>query len=174
MDAISRTCPASNTLAPSFFRSTDHAPRLQRLKALPLFADLKNSELKIVDGLLHERYYLKDEVIFDEGDEGEAIYIVLKGKVLICRQAQSANDRIAELSTGSFFGDLALLDNAPRVAQARASEDCTLAVFFRADFMSLLETHAVIASKVSLQLAREIARRLRQVVAGTQYIDRIA
>jgi CRP-like cAMP-binding protein len=164
---------ASDTLALGFLRSTDSAPRLQRLKALSLFVDLKSSELKIVDGLLHERYYLEDEVIFDEGDEGEAIYIVLEGKVLICRQGQGEEGKIAELGAGSFFGDLALLDNAPRVAQARASEDCTLAVFFRADFMSLLETHAVIASKISLQLAREIARRLRQVV-GNRHIDRLA
>ena len=156
-----------------FLRSPEKSPRLERLKSLTLFVDLKGSELKIVDELLHERCYLKDEVIFDEGDEGEGIYIVLSGKVLICRQGQGDGGRIAELGVGTFFGDLALLDDAPRVAQARAAEDCTLAVFFRADFLSLLETHAVIASKISLRLAREIARRLREVV-GNNAVDRLA
>jgi CRP-like cAMP-binding protein len=49
-----------------------------------------------------------------------------------------------------------------RSAQVRAATDTTVAVFFRADFMSLLETHGLIASKISLQLARHIGRRLRE------------
>ena len=58
------------------------SPRLERLRALSLFVNLTPRELQIVDGLLHERDYLKDEVIFDEGEEGQAIYIVLEGTVL--------------------------------------------------------------------------------------------
>lgn len=144
------------------------SPRLERLRALSLFVNLTPRELQIVDGLLHERDYLKDEVIFDEGEEGQAIYIVLEGTVLICRQDRPVEGRIAELGTGTFFGDLALLDNAPRVAQARAATACRLAVFFRADFLGLLETHALIASKISLQLARHIGIRLREATLGAR------
>lgn len=144
------------------------SPRLERLRALSLFVNLTPRDLQIVDGLLHERAYLKDEVIFDEGEEGQAIYIVLDGSVLICRQGRPVDGRIAELGTGTFFGDLALLDNAPRVAQARAATACRLAVFFRADFLGLLETHALIASKISLQLARHIGIRLREATLGTR------
>jgi CRP-like cAMP-binding protein len=50
------------------------------------------------------------------------------------------------------------------MAQVRAAENCTLAVFFRDDFMSLLQTHAAIASKISLQLSRHIGKRLREAV----------
>jgi CRP-like cAMP-binding protein len=57
---------------------------------------------------------------------------------------------------------MALLDNTVRSAQARAAENTTVAVFFRADFMRLLETHGLIASKISLQLARHLGRRLRE------------
>jgi len=144
-----------------FTKQTRLSPRWQQLGRVKLFAGLKPRELKIVSSLLHEREYLKDEVIFDEGEEGQAIYVVLAGKVLICRQGEPVAGRIAELGEGEFFGDLALLDDAPRVAQARAAEKCRLAVLFRADFMGLLETHAVVASKISLQLARDIGRRLR-------------
>ena len=90
--------------------------------------------------------------------------LIESGKVLICRQGQSAAGRIAELGSGRLFGELALLDKSPRAAQARAAENCTLAVLFRADFLGLLETHAVIASKISLQLARHIGQRLRETV----------
>lgn len=144
------------------FRSKKNTPRTERLRALSLFVNLTPGELKIVDGLLHERQFLKDEVIFDKGDEGQAIYIIIDGSVLIWPQGKPADGQIIELGPGTFFGDLALLDNSVRSAQARAAMNTTLAVFFRADFMSLLETHGLIASKISLQLARHIGRRLRE------------
>ncbi len=148
------------------FSKNDDSPRLARLKALALFATLNPRELKTVGALLHERSYLEGEIVFDQGEEGQALYIIMSGRVLICRQGEPETGRIAELAPGSFFGDLALLDNAPRAAQARAAQNCTLAVFFRADFLGLLETHAVIASKISLQLARHLGQRLRETLAG--------
>ena len=74
--------------------------------------------------------------------------------------------RLAVLAAGEVFGELALLDQAPRAAQARATADCVLVVFFRADFMNLLETHPKIASKIALSLARHLGGRLRQANAG--------
>jgi CRP/FNR family cyclic AMP-dependent transcriptional regulator len=144
------------------FRSRKNTPRTERLRALSLFVNLTPGELKIVDGLLHERQFLKGEVIFDKGDEGQAIYIIIDGSVSIWPQGKPVDGPIIELGPGTFFGDLALLDDSVRSAQARAAMNTTLAVFFRADFMSLLETHGLIASKISLQLARHIGKRLRE------------
>lgn len=148
----------------SLFRPRNSTPRQMRLRTLDLFADLAPAEIAIVDGLLHERSYLKDEVIFDAGDEGQALYIVVAGEVLICAQGEPESGRIAVLGPGSFFGELALLDGGPRSAQARAAAACELTVFFRADFMSLLETDTGIASKVTRQLARHIGTRMRSMV----------
>lgn len=153
-------------LTVNLFRSKKESPRLQKLKSLLLFETLNSRELKIVDSLLHERKYLKEEVIFDAGEEGQALYIILSGKILICHQGQPVSGKIAELEPGRLFGELALLDNSPRSTQTRALEDSALAVFFRDDFLGLLQTHAVIASKISLQLARHIGRRLRETVSS--------
>ena len=144
------------------FRNKKDTSRTERLRVLSLFVNLTPGELKIVDGLLHERKFLKDEVIFDKGDEGQAIYIIIDGGVSIWPQGKPADGQVFELGPGTFFGDLALLDDSVRSAQARAAVNTTVAVFFRADFMSLLETHGVIASKISLQLARHIGKRLRE------------
>jgi len=144
------------------FLKQHHLPvRLQRLKQLALFSTLSARELKIVEGLLHIRQFLADEIVFDEGEEGQALYIIFSGSVAVLIERGESKEMIAELSAGSFFGDLALLDNTPRSAQVRAKEDCELAVFFRADFVSLMETDATIGYKISLQLARNLARRLR-------------
>lgn len=73
--------------------------QLKKAFAVP---DLTHREMKIVDGYVHERSYLKDEVVFDEGEEGQAIYFILKGNVLICTQQPEAKT-ITTLEQGSFW-----------------------------------------------------------------------
>ena len=141
-------------------------PAGSTLRKLSPFATLSRSELRVVDSLLHERRYLKGEIVFDEGEEGQALYAIISGRVLVCRQGEPETGRIAELDAGVAFGELALLDNAPRSAQTRAAEDCVLASLSRSDFESLLETHAVVASKIALQLARQFGRQLREHVGS--------
>lgn len=148
---------------PNLFNKNDPSRRLHELNKLSLFVNLSHREMKIVDGFMHARTYLKDEVVFDEGEEGQAIYVILSGKVLVCHQGQ-AEMPIAMLESGSFFGELALLDDARRAAQVRAAENCTLFVLFRGDFLGLMTAHALIASKIALQLARHLGARLRSAV----------
>ena len=134
-----------------------------RLAESVLFAGLSVSELKTVEGLTHLRHYLPGEIIFDQGEEGQALYVIVTGNVHICHPGQAAQP-LAEIGPGGFFGELALLDNAPRTAQARASSECELAVFFRGDFELLMDSHARIASRIALQLARNLSQRLRDMV----------
>jgi CRP-like cAMP-binding protein len=145
------------------FGSRKLTPRLARLAKISLFSQLSPVELGIVDGLLHQREYLADEIVFDEGEGGQAIYIVQEGEVALGRQGQGEDGRIATLGVGAFFGDMALLDNLPRTAQARVLKPAKLSVFFREDFLALMDTHARIASKIALQVAREMGRRIRQL-----------
>ena len=140
------------------------SPQLALLRSISLFSNIATSELRAIRGLLHRRTYLKDEIIFDEGEQGQAIYFILEGRVLICRQGRPGDGVIAELDAGQCFGEMALLDNAPRMAQVRAAEDCILEVLFREDFLNLIQTHSHIASKLTLELARMLAMRLRNTV----------
>ena len=144
-----------------FLQRGSETQRLGTLRKLSLFATLSRFERRVLDGLLHERKYLKGEIIFDEGEEGQALHVVIAGKVLICRQGDPVSGRVTEVDAGVAFGELALLENAPRALQARAEEDCVLASLSRGDLESLLVTHAVIASKILLQLARQLGRQLR-------------
>jgi CRP-like cAMP-binding protein len=154
-----------------FLKTPPLSARQQRLKNSPLFSSLTPLEIKFVDGLMHERRYLSDEIIFDEGEEGQALYLVMAGRVVLSRVQDLLPQMVAEVTPGSFFGDLALLDNSPRNAQARAVEGCELAVFFRADFLALMETDAVIGYKISLALARHLGQRLRDWMAGLPQFD---
>lgn len=142
--------------------------RLARLRSVTLFATLNPRELGIVAGLLHDREYTTGEIIFDEGEEGQALYVVFAGEVIICRPEHRESGHLASLGPGTFFGDLALLDNAPRAAQAVAATPCHLGVFFRTDFQNMLDTDARAATKLYRQLAHLLARRLRETVFGAR------
>jgi CRP/FNR family cyclic AMP-dependent transcriptional regulator len=151
-----------------FGLSTTRDPRLQLLKNVVLFKDLSTRELAMVNGLMHERSYIADEVIFDEGEEGQGLFLVLSGRVKITLPA-NVDTVLIELGPGAFFGEVALLDQSVRTAQARAIEDTQIVALFRAEFYSLLETHSGIASRISFQLARVLAARLRQAVLNTEH-----
>lgn len=138
-------------------------PRLKLLKNVVLFKDLSMRDLSMVDSLLHERRYLADEVIFDEGEEGQGLFVVLEGRVKVALPGNPSG-KLREFGPGSFFGEVALLDQSVRTVQARALENTHIVALFRAEFYSLLETHSAIASRISFQLARALAARLREVV----------
>ena len=145
------------------FRREPVSPHLDRIRSLSLFTDLSPGELRLIEHLMHERAYLPREVIFDEGEEGHAIYIILEGEVSITRTRNGVVSEVARLGAGDFFGELALLDGAPRSADARSVDNARLAVFFRDDFLELLDTHGRIASKIARQLARHIGGRMREM-----------
>jgi len=146
--------------------SAQNNPRLQLLKNVVLFKDLTMRDLAMVNSLMHERAYIADEVIFDEGEEGQGLFVVLSGRVKISLPA-NVDQVLIELGPGAFFGEVALLDQSIRTAQARAIEDTKIVALFRAEFYSLLETHSSIASRISFQLAKVLAARLRQAVLNT-------
>ena len=146
-----------------FGLATPSNPRLDLLKNVVLFKDLSSRDLAMVNSLLHERRYLADEVIFDEGEEGQGLFVILSGRVKIMRKDSPDTPQI-EFGPGAFLGEVALLDQTLRTAQARAVEDTLIVALFRAEFYSLLETHSGIASRISFQLARVLAARLRQSI----------
>jgi CRP-like cAMP-binding protein len=149
-----------------FLKGGADTPRLRALQQLSLLATLSPRELKVVDGLLHERHFLQGEIIFDQGEEAQALHVVIAGRVLICRQGDPETGRVRTVGAGEVFGEIALLENAPRALQARAEVDCILASLSRGDLESLIESHAAIASKILLQFARHLGRQLVDATAA--------
>lgn len=140
-----------------------YPPRLDRLRRLSLFSDLTPPELAIIDNLLHEREYQAGEVIFDEGEVGQTIHFVLEGDVTICRQGRPDDGQLARLGAGEFFGELGLLDDSIRTAQARAATNCRLLVLSRNDFAGLMDSHLSVAHNIGRQLLRHLGQRLREL-----------
>ena len=144
----------------------DVAKGEHQLANTELFRDLSKRDFRVIDAFVQERHFMAGEVIFDAGEDGQALYVVISGKVAICLPERFATP-LAELSAGDFFGELGLLDDSPRSAQARALEPVVLVVLSRTDFERLMNSHARIASRIALQLARHMGLRLRQMLAAS-------
>jgi len=132
------------------------------LKQVPIFSDLTPKELTEVERIVHRRKYKKNETIIRAGDPGLGMYIIVKGSVEIVEEDEKACKRtLAKLSDGSFFGDMALLDEEPRSASAIALFDSDIIGIFRPDFLDLIYRKPKLGIKVLLALARVIGERLR-------------
>jgi CRP-like cAMP-binding protein len=107
-------------------------------------------------GETRERYSDGD-VIIREGQIGDRMYVVLSGAVRILRSDRGVETMLADLSEGEIFGELALFDNRPRSASARAMGDTEVRVITQDDFLSL-ECDPVIREMLST-----LARRMRDL-----------
>jgi len=129
------------------------------LLKIPIFHDLNHSELRQIKDILHQREYNKHEVIFNQSDVGLGMYIIEKGTVNIVAEPES--QLLAKLSEGDFFGELALLDDAPRSASAVTETPCTMLCFFKPELLDLIDRNPKLGSKVLFRLAWTIGERLK-------------
>jgi len=132
------------------------------LKHLPIFSELSPRALSILENLVHVRSYKAHETIFEEGDPGSGMYMIRSGAVKIfARDKHDAEQELAYLSPGDFFGETTLTAPAPRSASARALEATELVGLFRADILELAEKYPAISSSIFLGLTRVVSERLQ-------------
>ena len=129
------------------------------LQKVPLFSQLAPTELERVADITRERSYPRNSVILFEDDPGDALYIVAKGQVKVVLIGEDGREVILSvLGEGSFFGEMAVIDEEPRSAHVIAMDDSSLLVLRREDFQARLRS----SPEVSIALLREICRRLRR------------
>jgi CRP/FNR family cyclic AMP-dependent transcriptional regulator len=134
----------------------------QILSKVPAFSGLAARELKEVAAIVHKREYRAGEPVFAQGDPGLGMYIIQEGEVSISISGKEDGDReLAVLTDGDFFGELALIDESPRSANARCKTDCILIGFFRPDLFELIEKKNQLGIKIIFKLAEIVSQRLR-------------
>jgi CRP-like cAMP-binding protein len=142
-------------------RSSSELDRIQFLKTVPFFDRLSNRQLKTVSDIMFERRYDSDESIFEEGQPGAALFLILNGKIAIEICRETSTTRLAVLESGAFFGEMALLDDTPRSANARALEPTRTLALYRNDLNDLVHRDAKAACQIYRSLAGTIGDRLR-------------
>jgi CRP-like cAMP-binding protein len=104
------------------------------------------------------------ELIFHEGDPAREFYVLMRGEVEVFKALKGGTEaRLATLSPGHWFGEMSVLDVQPRSASVRALSTCRLLVVTARDLDALYRRDLKSYTLVVLNVARELARRLRLV-----------
>jgi CRP-like cAMP-binding protein len=142
------------------------------LAACRLFAGLDERTLDLLTAALRSRRYRRDEVIFHVDDPGDSLFIVANGSVKITLSADDGTEPaiLTTIGPGGFFGELALLDGAPRSANAIAMDGVEALVLRRDAFERLVDTEPGLRRALLATLAAEI-RRLTAQVEDLHFLD---
>jgi len=132
------------------------------LKEQPLFSQLTTTELENLGSFIFEKTYTLGSTLFVEGMAGEILYLVRRGKVEIIKKISGNEDKIlATLQPGEFLGEMSLVENMPRSATARVSQEAVLLVMTKKSFQAMLEKHPPMAVKILMAFLRTANQRLR-------------
>jgi CRP-like cAMP-binding protein len=141
------------------------------LAAMPFFAGLDEAALERVASGTRTRRFRRGEVIFHVGDRGDALFVIASGSVKITLPSETGDEAIlVTLQPGEVFGELSLLDDAPRSATAIALEPTETMVLQQDRFRHLLNTEPTIRDAVLASMAGEV-RRLTTQVEDLHFLD---
>ena len=133
------------------------------LKKIYLFQNLTNTDLDQILKITGKETFKAADVIFKEGSQGDKLYIIISGEVRISRMMHSGSEEaLSVLKTGDFFGEMSLIDDNERSADAIANSECTLVTIKRDDFESLLFLNKDIAHSILWAFTRTLSTRLRE------------
>lgn len=119
------------------------------LKQVGILSSLSEEELHLFSSFLTFIGYEQGETIFQQGDAGEELYIVGQGRVgSSIRLADGSLHEVAEFGAGDFFGEMSILERAPRSATCTAKEPTALFILKGADFYQLMEEQPELSIKI--------------------------
>jgi CRP-like cAMP-binding protein len=150
--------------------TTDAAPSLeplsereQQLARVSFFHGLTREALALIAEVTTEESHATGTKLVQFGDPGDKLFIILEGKVRISREvAGMGEEALAVLGPGEVFGEMSLLDESPRSADARAHERCRILVITKDAFDDLLFLHKDLAYEVLWNCVRILSTRLRE------------
>jgi CRP-like cAMP-binding protein len=149
----------------------------QVLRGSPTFSSLEEHELDELASLATERSFKPDEFIFWEGDKPEWFYIIAGGKVKVSKTSSLGREFIISFfGPGEMFGEVAVFEDKPYPASARAAAETRVIGIKTDDFLSFLAHHPRVALKIISVLGgrlRDAQSRLRDI-AGERVEQRLA
>ena len=135
--------------------------RIEQLQATPLFGAIRDdSVVRLIEDARDVRVE-RGGYFFREGDPGSSLFILQSGSVEVLQGHGGDAYVIHSLAAGDFFGEMSLLDLAPRSASVRAAEDCSALEISMAALYRIYEHDVEQFALLEMNMAREVSRRLR-------------
>ena len=141
------------------------------LRRAPLFEALDEEETRALRSGVTDVDLARGERLFDEGDDGDRLYVVLDGKIKLTRTSPDGRENLVSLvGPGEMFGELSLFDPRPRTMTASAVTDVRLAALAHENLRSWLTGHPDVALHLLAALARRL-RRTNEVMSDLVFTD---
>ena len=135
----------------------------EALSRIHLFRGLSKKSLERIAEISHEESFPRGAVIFREGEVGDKLFLILDGKVRISRDVSGMGEEaLAVLDAGDAFGEMSIMDDFPRSADARAHEKTRLLVLTRDAMEDLLFLHKDLAYEILWNFVKILSARLRE------------
>lgn len=128
-----------------------------RLSAVDIFAPLSNDELRQLADATVTHVFAPGETLIRAGDEGSSMFVVHSGKVAVQVSDRAGPRKVAELTEGNFFGEMALFTGEPRTANVVAMEETEVLEIGHAGMKHLFDTNPSLAESISLTIAERQA-----------------
>jgi serine/threonine protein phosphatase PrpC len=135
--------------------------KIETIRRMPIFKFLSYKELVRILNITEVMEAERKQTVIREGDEGEDLFIVLKGSVRV----HKGETDIVTLGAGDHFGEMALIDKAPRSASVSAAEPSQLLRIGRSDFFGVIRNEPRLATKLLWSFLQVISERLRATSA---------
>lgn len=132
------------------------------LDGLELFTDFTYPELRTIGHYLSFHAIQQDEIVFNEGDAGNYMLILVTGKLAVFKGGELGSHLLSYEGRGRVVGEMALIDHERRSATCRAASDCEFMTLATDDLERLAIEHAGLAYRFMFSLARLLSRRLRR------------
>ena len=132
------------------------------LQKVDIFSELSIEEIGVVFSSLRRVELEEGQRIFSEGDDGNELFIVMNGRVATSISLPGGRERqIAEFTSGDFFGEMSIFEEAPRSATCSTKENSALFSLHHKDFSRIIESHPEIAIKMMYRMLGITTQRLR-------------
>ena len=139
--------------------------QVDRLRRVPLFAALPVEVLAAIDRELQLERYASGDTIIRQGEAGNKLYLLDRGRVEVIIERGSSDYRLNVLSESDYFGEIALLHETPRTATVRALGPVQVLTLDKADFQKLFQQVPDIAQRFGATVERRLAEQ-RDAIAG--------
>ena len=162
--------PVPEAPAVSDDANVDLSELVQILTAIPLFAAIDRSTLKLLAFTSERVGYDKGQVVFKQGDAGNKAYVILEGAADVVLESGGRETVVARLGRHQVFGEMALLSSMPRTTTIRAAEALSMLALSQDVFVRLVEENADIAVGMTRILAERLAGTLRDLSRVTAQV----
>ncbi len=141
------------------------------LRQVSIFKGLDDHALGLLSQSLRPLDFGKDGLIVSQDDQGDALYIIERGRVKVVLYGESGREMILTMfRAGDFFGEMSLLDGQPRSANVLAMEEARLLVLSREDFLRVLREVPTVAANILAEMSMRL-RKADEIIGNLALLD---